>query len=229
MQRMDLTGTQFGILTVVKIDDTSTTKQRKWLCQCACGNVKTVFQSNLTTGKTRSCGCNQHPGKHNKCGTPIYKIWGSMIQRCTNNNDRAWEYYGSRGVTVSGSWRKFENFYEDMGDPPAQLTLDRIDNSLGYCKENCAWVSRKRQSRNTRANFKLKYKGEKLTFIEWSEKIGLSKECIRGRYRRGWPIEKILTTPKIKIPWNKKRKIYESSATEKSQSTRQETIPVTVF
>jgi hypothetical protein len=28
-----------------------------------------------------------------------------------------------------------------MGERPGNLTIDRIDSSLGYFKENCRWVT----------------------------------------------------------------------------------------
>lgn len=59
----DLTGQQFGLLTVI-----SQSKQRRnnkimWLCQCKCGKYTTVAGSDLTTGNTASCGC-----KHKSMG-----------------------------------------------------------------------------------------------------------------------------------------------------------------
>jgi hypothetical protein len=30
---------------------------KKWLCRCECGKTKTVFESNLAQGFSRSCGC----------------------------------------------------------------------------------------------------------------------------------------------------------------------------
>ena len=58
---VDLTGQQFGRLTVIeRIEDYISPKgQRKpqWLCHCCCGNNVTVLGSNLTNGYTLSCGC----------------------------------------------------------------------------------------------------------------------------------------------------------------------------
>jgi len=51
-----LEGRVFGRLTVVRRHGT---KRRKstWLCQCECGEEKTVLSTSLTSGKTTSCGC----------------------------------------------------------------------------------------------------------------------------------------------------------------------------
>lgn len=46
----------FGLLTV--LDEWKDEKgYRRCECECACGNRKVVYWSNLTSGRTRSCGC----------------------------------------------------------------------------------------------------------------------------------------------------------------------------
>lgn len=54
----DLTGQQFGLLTVLKRVMVEKTHKKHWLCLCACGNVNCVTTGNLIHGKTNSCGCN---------------------------------------------------------------------------------------------------------------------------------------------------------------------------
>lgn len=53
----DITGQRFGRLTVIKFDHKNKYHIRFFLCKCDCGNYKVVSYSNLTTGKTKSCGC----------------------------------------------------------------------------------------------------------------------------------------------------------------------------
>lgn len=57
-KRMDLTGRQFGELTVMKISD----KRNKhgtylWECKCSCGNTAYVAGISLRGGHYKSCGC----------------------------------------------------------------------------------------------------------------------------------------------------------------------------
>lgn len=61
-QRQDLTGNIYGKLKVIGPDETHIgTKENnwktKWLCQCECGNIVSVFRDNLVRLHTTSCGC----------------------------------------------------------------------------------------------------------------------------------------------------------------------------
>ena len=58
----DLTGQTFGKRTVVSFAGRSN-RSYKWLCKCECGTEKAVIGSNLTSGKTKSCGCITRPFK----------------------------------------------------------------------------------------------------------------------------------------------------------------------
>lgn len=54
---VDLTGKKFGRLTVTRRNGSDKRKRAMWLCKCGCGNKITVRGTDLTNGKTKSCGC----------------------------------------------------------------------------------------------------------------------------------------------------------------------------
>jgi hypothetical protein len=62
-----------------------------------------------------------------------------MMKRCYRK-DKSYNRYGGRGIKVAERWHKFDNFFADMGTKPEGLTLERINNDEGYCKENCCWA-----------------------------------------------------------------------------------------
>lgn len=53
----DLTGQQFGKLTVIKRVGSNTNQQSIWECRCECGNYRNVIARSLISGNTTSCGC----------------------------------------------------------------------------------------------------------------------------------------------------------------------------
>ena len=53
---IDITGKRFGPFTVLKKAG-KTTSGSKWICQCDCGNIKTIISSNLRRGLKYGCGC----------------------------------------------------------------------------------------------------------------------------------------------------------------------------
>ncbi len=52
----DLAGQRFGRLTALKIHSRKF-GMIQWLCRCDCGNEKVACGTNLSKGKTKSCGC----------------------------------------------------------------------------------------------------------------------------------------------------------------------------
>lgn len=197
-------GTRFGILTVIREapirKKPSGEVSRVMFCKCDCGIESIVLLSNLRAGHTTSCGCVQRAaGKRNKthglAGTPTYRAWQDMIQRCYNPNRKRYPLYGGRGITVCDEWRaSFDAFLRDMGETPSPLhSIDRIDNDNGYNADNCRWATRKEQARNTRRNIFLTHGGESLCISEWASRIGIPYSALYYRFRSGWPIEKMLT------------------------------------
>lgn len=74
-----------------------------------------------------------------------------MVRRCHNPKSVSYKNYGARGIFVCDRWRySAEAFLEDMGPPPEGKQIDRINNDLGYFKENCRWSTREEQAKNTR-------------------------------------------------------------------------------
>lgn len=125
-----------------------------------------------------------------------YFLWASMIQRCTNPNNVGYAHYGGRGITVCDRWmNSFKNFLEDMGDRPNGTTLDRINGSHGYCKENCRWADLETQANNRKSNVVLTHDGITLTAAQWSRKLNFPIHSIYRRLKMGWDSNKIFNTP----------------------------------
>lgn len=84
--------------------------------------------------------------------TPEYLVRANILDRCLNPNAEDYPNYGGRGITVCKEWEEsFLAFYRDMGPRPSpDLTIDRINNDLGYFPDNCEWRTRTEQARNRR-------------------------------------------------------------------------------
>lgn len=110
-----------------------------------------------------------------------------MIDRCHNPNTRQYMNYGGRGITVCNEWRKdakkfivwsINNGYD------GKLTIDRIDNNLGYSQSNCRYVTHLVQNNNARFNLPVKYKGEKMTLSEFCREYKVDYKWANNLYHK---------------------------------------------
>lgn len=196
---INLAGRVFGRWTVIAYAG-RIGRHPTWRCQCACGNTGVIYATNLSRGLSKSCGClrieittaRNKLGKHKGCGTPEYEAWCAIIKRCNNPRNRSFPNYGARGIRICRRWLKFENFLADMGKRPHGKSIDRIDNDGNYTPSNCRWATKLEQDRNRRTTRMLTYRGETLCVTEWAERIGINRQTIFTRLRKGWPIAKAL-------------------------------------
>jgi len=79
---------------------------------------------------------------HGMNGTPTQSTWCALRKRCDNPKTSYFFRYGGRGISYDPKWKSFKNFLADMGVKPDGMEIDRINNDLGYSKENCRWVTK---------------------------------------------------------------------------------------
>lgn len=180
-------GEKSGRLTLVRFFERLPTGYR-WLAKCDCGNETVLRLGEFRNGKTKSCGCWFRETRatahrtHGGCGTPEYRIWNHLTQRCNNPSDKTFVHYGARGIRVCKRWGRFETFLADMGQRPSpKHSIDRINNDGDYTPSNCRWATRVQQQQNTSRNVYVLVHGDKLVLAEAERRLGI---CRGGMYTR---------------------------------------------
>lgn len=159
--RKDLTNQKFGRLTA--LTPFRNGKYTMWHCQCDCGNTCDVVGTSLSRGMTKSCGCirKEKVTSKNKVNSGRYgDISASYFNQVKRNaNKRKLDFE----ITIEQVWDKFVSqkgkcaltgidisFVEsDLGEESFRTgrkhsaSLDRIDSSLGYTKNNIQWVDQR--------------------------------------------------------------------------------------
>ncbi len=184
----DLSGRQYGAWTVLeRIIGT-----RKWLCRCSCGVERGVFGPNLKNGLSKSCGhtigisAKSRFTKHGLASSKPHMIWVSMRKRCNNPSDKAYKWYGAKGVKVHPAWESFENFWADMGPSYKEgLSIERVDVTGGYEPGNCTWITRSEQTRNKRVSLWVETPAGSMLACDAARLYGLTHATIHGRWTSG--------------------------------------------
>jgi hypothetical protein len=203
---IDITGQKFGRLTAIEV--TREPGHRAWMCRCDCGGETIVRAALLTTGHSRSCGCQRkdtlrrmktiHGGASRGRKARLWRIWAQMRDRCRNHNRPDSPRYADRGIRVCDEWLDFIAFREwaDGNGYDDTLTIERIDNDGNYEPSNCRWAKRVEQTRNRSNTAFLMFRGEQISVAAAIELCGLPATTVRARLSRGWTPERALLEPK---------------------------------
>lgn len=145
-------GDKFGNLSFIEEVSSHIKGHKVYRCMCDCGKEHLATRNNLLRGITSRCAaCAQksrissntfYDTKNNKY---TYCSYRCMLTRCS-------EHVRYLNIQICDRWldpdKGFTNFLEDMGPRPDNTTIDRIDNSKGYFKENCRWSDSTTQNHN---------------------------------------------------------------------------------
>lgn len=120
-----------------------------------------------------------------------------MKARCNDPKSIAYPRYGGKGIKVCTEWSTFEGFLKDMGKSYKEgLTIERVDNSKGYQKDNCKWIPRFEQGRNRSTVKKYEYKGKSYYLSELATMAGIKHRTMYARlYVYKWPVLKAVEAP----------------------------------
>lgn len=159
----DRTNDRYGRLLVLSHAGKDDRNKHLWLCQCDCGNKKIVVSDNLSSGKSKSCGClkmeflsksgNQF-GLYEDREAAILKVQYSHLKRRSLKKSKTCTVMGFDDFRkmslmpcfycgVEGSKRLEDRTNERSNGKLMSDTIvicngiDRVDSSLGYTVENC--------------------------------------------------------------------------------------------
>lgn len=154
-------GQVFGRLTVLEYShtkryETSNQAHRYWRCRCSCGNYHTVNGAPLRNGTIKSCGClrkeqlrkNSIVARNNLglSRTPTYKLWSGAKERAKK---RGWEFtIDPWDIVIPETCPVFGiELVKGVGKQHAgSPTLDRVDSTKGYIKDNVRVISQRANS-----------------------------------------------------------------------------------
>lgn len=161
----DLSGQMIGPLYIIcEAEKTSGSRNTRWLCRCTLCNSEfsvTDYWLNHSdpyghctcTKYKKLAGINNASYKHGGTDSTLYKRFRGMITRTENPNAWNYKHYGARGIKVCDEWRHnfdaFRSWCLEHGWNET-MSVDRINNDMGYSPDNCRVIPLSEQQANRR-------------------------------------------------------------------------------
>lgn len=144
----ELTDKHFGKLTVLHSIPKAIGKPRVWACACTCGVERVVSARDLISGNTKSCGCLRVEVAKDKNRLPdgVASFNFLHYKYRVSAKKRSLDFFLSKEefLDLTSSPCKYcgikplqSVFNNKTPTPYVYNGVDRVDNKVGYIKENC--------------------------------------------------------------------------------------------
>lgn len=160
MKKLNLIGKKYGLLKVIEERPATKAGHITWLCECECGNKVTRTGTSITRSKYSSCGCFSRCGKDNPNWEGVGEISAAwfhnvVVRAASGRKSRSgitkkldidiqyvWDLFlkQERKCALSGLELTFPEKGTNEAHKKATASLDRIDSTKGYIKNNVQWV-----------------------------------------------------------------------------------------
>lgn len=132
----------------------------------------------------------------------LNRLYQCIKYRC--KNPPIGSSYKKYNIQICKEWLDFYKFKEWSlkNGYSNELSIDRIDNTKGYCPENCRWITKSKQVSNRMCSrgYELEAFGETKHTSDWA----MDKRCcvklstLMSRLKSGWDAESAISTPSRK-------------------------------
>ena len=179
-------------------------KYGHWIYDCICtecGYHKYSHHGAIAGEKSVTTICNHKRANgeyltygHKWNNKRIGRIFKGMFNRCYNQNDKSYRWYGAKGIKICDEWRSnpesfeqwaVENGYND------NLTIDRKKEEKDYCPENCRWITLENNAKYKSTTKVTIVDGISHTGKEWASECNLGCNTINLMLRQ-YPEDKVI-------------------------------------
>jgi len=181
--KKDITGYKSGYLTVVRMEITPKSHGNEWraICKCICGkevDIRPAALKETCTRQIKSCGCMQWENRRRGKQSSQFGGYEEMNASYLSNSKRRaenkklkfdldakflWELYLKQNKKCALSGENIFFYKRSRNRKTGNVSLDRIDSTKGYTKENVQWVHK--DGNNLKMEFNQK------EFLQWCKKI----------------------------------------------------------
>jgi len=173
---------------------------KKVRCVCSCWKQHITSYSSLSNWECKSCWClknelsstrlRKQKTTHWETHTRFFKIYMNILWR---TRDKSNLIYWSKWITCQ--WNSYEEFRSDMYESylahvsihwEKNTSIDRMDSSWDYTKDNCRWSTALVQSNNTSRNRMITYQWRTQSLALWCKELWLNYNTIRSRIYCLW-------------------------------------------
>jgi hypothetical protein len=148
---IDLTGQRFGKLTVIeRTEDYVSPKgyhSVRWLCQCDCGNIKSVTRNSLLKQHTRSCGClckegvakarlkRWHKDDNSEIGSTMINKEDIVVEKVVDNMDNSVDNHVDNNISFVDAYSKFENWLNNQRNKTINTKSTMLWSALKFAND----------------------------------------------------------------------------------------------